>query len=521
MNNGKFNKMQIIVVPNSEDLIPGYARVSSREQAENTHALEQQIERLKAAGATVIYVDIESRSKDDREELAEVLHLIETRRCKEAIFVRIDRMTDSSVLLEKAITICLESNVRVRGLDDAIDFHTVGGRLHARLLVNIARAEVERLAERVRHGWAHLRNRKVAMNPPFGYCKIDDAHKLDHTPFLCLLTDQPSDPALRGTTEMWLNGTAPAIVVQGLSKAMIAREIVETFLEKRTLRLTMRDINEHYGIQTFAHNNQPGKSKGGRVAQGMFRFSPGGLRNWLTNPVLQGHLCYLRGGEYKGRKEIHYNTHADERLISDEEAREIEAVLKHNHQVRGYGSTALKYPLSGLVFCGECRSSCYSVKGGRGKNQPGYNYYFQCKNWRVRGCTQKSLVRMEKAEDAVIDALLRQVNAITTTAEQITEKVEPLELQELRAELAFYQNAPGNRAEAIVSDLRRQIESFQHRTQREDSAQAGNRELLLQVFGNPVYWKTLGDEEKREIYRSLVDRVIVRNGQVEQVILKV
>jgi site-specific DNA recombinase len=43
-----------------EKRIPGYARVSSREQAENSHALEQQIARLKAAGATEIYFDVES-----------------------------------------------------------------------------------------------------------------------------------------------------------------------------------------------------------------------------------------------------------------------------------------------------------------------------------------------------------------------------------------------------------------------------------------------------------------------------
>ncbi|MFN6453089.1 MAG: zinc ribbon domain-containing protein [Nostoc sp. EfeVER01] len=61
---------------------------------------------------------------------------------------------------------------------------------------------------------------------------------------------------------------------------------------------------------------------------------------------------------------------------------------------RGYGTTALKYPLSGLIFCGECRSACYSVTGSRGRNLPGLNYYFQCKNWRLRACSQKQMVRM-------------------------------------------------------------------------------------------------------------------------------
>jgi len=499
--------MRIIVIPNALECIPGYARVSSREQAENSHALEQQIERLKAAGATEIYVDIESRSKDDREELHKVLQLIETRQCKEAIFVRIDRMTDSAVLLEKAIDLCIESGVRVRGLDDAIDLHTTGGRLHARILVTVARGEVERLAERVRHGWAYLRDRKVAMNPPFGYCKVEDRHELDHTPFLCLLAERKE-----------------------LSKAAIAREMVEAYLSQKSLRLALRIINERYGIQTFAHNNQNGKIKGGRVAREMFRFSFGGFRNWLTNPVLQGHIGYLRKSDRrsKGRFEIYYNTHPDQRLITDEEAQQVEEILARNKKVRGYGSTALRYPLSGLVFCGACRSSCYSLTGQKNYHRakrlgipPELNYYFQCKNWRLRACQQKTLIRMEVAEAAVIEALIARTEAIATVAEQPSNAVDPPELQALKAELTYYQQAPGNRAAAIVVDLQQQIDQFNRQKQTVSQQHSENRELLLKVFGDRSYWKTLLEEEKLEIYRALVDRVVIRDGQVERVDLKV
>ena len=39
--------------------IVGYARVSTQDQAENSHALEQQIARLKSAGAQKGYFDVE------------------------------------------------------------------------------------------------------------------------------------------------------------------------------------------------------------------------------------------------------------------------------------------------------------------------------------------------------------------------------------------------------------------------------------------------------------------------------
>jgi DNA invertase Pin-like site-specific DNA recombinase len=47
-------------------IIVGYIRVSSRGQGVDSHALKQQTTRLKSAGATEIFIDIESGSKDDR-----------------------------------------------------------------------------------------------------------------------------------------------------------------------------------------------------------------------------------------------------------------------------------------------------------------------------------------------------------------------------------------------------------------------------------------------------------------------
>ena len=64
--------------------------------------------------------------------------------------------------------------------------------------------------------------------------------------------------------------------------------------------------------------------------------------------------------------------------------------LSDNRQRRGYGSTALKYPLPGLVICAECRSTCYSqpavMNYSRAKRlgiPKVYHHYFQYKNWRV------------------------------------------------------------------------------------------------------------------------------------------
>jgi DNA invertase Pin-like site-specific DNA recombinase len=507
--------------------IIGYARVSSREQAENSHALEQQIARLKAAGATEILSDVESGTKDDRQAFNCLMDLLDNKAIDEVVVTRLDRLTRSLLTLRKAMLDFQISGVNFRALDDSIDLSTAAGKFHLNMLGALAEMEVDRLAERVKHGWQHLRNRKVAMNPPFGYVKVNDRHELDHTPFVCLLEERPEDPKQWGNSEMWGDTAAPSPAVTGRSKSAIAREIVDAYLDKRSLRLALRVIYERYGIQTFANNNQPGKAKGGRVARDLFRFSPPGLSNWLTNPVLQGHVCYLRkknGRHLKADKwDIHYNTHSEQRLITDEEAKQIQEIAQHNHVVKGFGSTALKYPLSGLVFCGECRGSWYSVCGRKNYNHPerGYNYYFQCKNWRSRACSQKTTIRMEVVEETVIDTLLKRREAIAQIAERPPEHIDPPELKALRAELAYYDNAPGNRAEVIKADLRRQIEVFQSKQGVLTVQESENRELLLQVFGDRSYWKTLLDEEKQEIFRALVERIVLKDGKVEQVILKV
>lgn len=522
-------------------LITGYARVSSREQSENSHALEQQQARLLQAGAVEICSDVESGRRDDRKNFKIMMEKVKKGEIKEIVITRLDRLTRSLPTLRKTVDELIKYGVNLRALDDSIDFSTAAGKFHLNMLGALAEMEVDRLSERVKHGWQHLRDRKVAMNPPFGYTKVDDGYLMDHAPFLCI-----RDTKIE------------------MSKAALAREIVDAFLEKQTLRLALRLINERYGIQTFAHNNTDGRKLGGRVARDIFRFSPGGLRNWLTSPVLCGHTCYLRkkDGQWRDQSEwdIHENTHPTQRLITDYELKTICAILQRNAIVRGYGRAALKYPLSGLIFCGECRSACYSTKGSRGK-QPGYNYYFQCKNWRLRACGNKQMVRMEIVESAVISHLIERASNITQLAQTPPEYIELPELQQLRSQLAGLEALGHNPAlELAKNDLRSQIRALAERSKTKNVVDEELQQLLLDSFSDPEYWKWiqfgakkmgeastqtdhlvtytqptdkaspifsslplegLTSDHKRQIYRDLVKRIMVRDGQVVGVELKV
>jgi hypothetical protein len=231
-------------------------------------------------------------------------------------------------------------------------------------------------------------------------------------------------------------------------------------------------------------------------------------------------LAYLR----ERQPQIVYNTHPDQRLLTEEEFRKIQEILDHNRSVRGWGFRALKYPLSGLIFCAECGGSCYSLTAGpRGKNRKKRDYYyFQCKNYRMNACSAKKSIRMDAVEQVVVAHLLQKAKKVAELAATPTQPIEPPELQQLQSQLAGLEQLGHNPAiESAKNELRSQIDNLLVKTAVYNSFSQEKQELLLLTFSDPMYWFTLLDDEKRQIYRALIEKVIVREGEVEKVISKV
>lgn len=484
--------------------IIGYARVSSKEQAQNSHALEQQIERLKQAGAEEVLADVESgwKNESDRTNLKQLMLLVENRQVDQVLVTRLDRLSRRGLKSFQIIEKFLKSNVTLKALDESFDLTTAAGRAMAGQLVVFAQFHSDQKAESIRHGWEHLRSKKVAIQPPFGYKVIDGKYELNHEPFLCLID---------GHIEF--------------TYAAIAHDLVNIFFEQQTLRKTLAHINQKYGIQFFSHCSKSGKKLNGRSGR-MFRFSLMGFRNWLLNPVLQGHTAYRK------QAEIYYNTHLEHRIISPDEFSEIEKIFKQNKAIRGYGTNARrKYPCSGLVFCADCRGACYSATGTRNyyrAKRLGIPiekiYYFQCKNWRIRGCSQKTMIPMQTVEDAIITSLTQKASKIVAGKMNFTATVVKSEkLLQLESQLKGLQQLGKNPAiDEAIANLQLQIEAevSQHQQASQNSQEVEKRrKLCAEVFSDSQFWLQLTDEDKRRIYRELVDKVLVRDGKVVSVSL--
>lgn len=393
----------------------GYGRVSSREQAFDSHALEQQIERLKTAGAKEIYQDVQSGKRDDRPALEEVMNLVRQGAVNELIITRIDRLARSLIKLRECIEIFLDSGVNLRILDQQIDLSTSQGKLMVNILGALAEWEVDLLSERVQHGKQHRRNQKKACESyPWAYRLVNDLYALDERPFLCLLCDRP-----KNYLQLY---NAEVDRLPGLTVKDVARDCVDIFLQEKGLSRAVKAIFKKYGLsKTRAKKNG---------ADGVLHWTTSGLRNWLLNPVLRGHTVYFKRLTTSEGKRIPkdekdwqyiYDTHPQHRLISDEEYREIQQIIELS---RGEGSPCLYDPPKGnsryrtytyqrgLVFCAECGSKCMTKSArykSRGENKKtlGMYYYYACRYARM-GCNNLKSTRKEKIEEVLITTLLEK-----------------------------------------------------------------------------------------------------------------
>lgn len=473
----------------------GLARVSNREQAENSHALEQQIDRLHRENLDRLYCDVQSGRSGDRPGLNKLLADIKKGEIKSVTVTRLDRFARMPPQkLWKILTLFEEHGVALRALDQHLDTETAAGRLQINILASMASFYSDDLSERVRHGWSHLRDRKVAVNPPFGYLKDADTEKhiLDHRPFLCRLDTREEE-----------------------TRSQIARAIIDAFLEGRSLFSCLKIINERYGIYNFVHVDKSGNKVKGRVCRDMFRFSRTGLRAFLLNPILCGHLGYLR--KQKHRTIVIRDTHPDEAIMTDDEQAEILSILSENRQRRGWGFGAKKFALSGMAVCGECRKSAYVSRGSTLKS--GYTvYYFQCGNYPMRACTNKKMVRLDAIEPMVDRVLRERAEAIAALAsEPIEDRQKSPELIKVEDEIKMLKSIP-NASGAIqiaIADLQQKAASLQVEQQESDRTEEDLRLKLVAAFSDPALWENLTTEERRRIYQLFVEKVSISHGDVQ------
>lgn len=458
----------------------GYARVSREEQANKKHGLETQLNRLAKAGCTEIFQDVASgRSWGDakRGDFQRVIELVKQKRVKQITVTALDRLSRESTTSAKFLQTLEETGVLIYELDSDryINFIDPNDWYESRQKGIRAEFESRKTSKRVRDGYQNLRDlRKANPRIPYGYKRVNQQYVLDP------------------------------------EKAAIAREAIDLYLSRKALPVVTRVIYEKYGK----------------------RWSVSGLRMWFLNPVLVGHTPYDRKKPKPANlpqgNQIIYNTHADQALMTEDEQRAIAEILTENIKVWGRNRTAFINPLSGLVFCGECGVSCDLLSKPSGGKKVEFHrlrsFYCRTRSKKPAGqyCSQKSTYKFETIEAAAIAALIQRADQIAQVAQLPAQQIEPVELRELRAQLAALENLGYNVAIAQAKEqIRSQISNLEYGLTVGVNIDSELRNVLVETFANPSFFETLPDGDKKAIYRALIDRITLKDGEVISVILKI
>ncbi|MDZ8054595.1 MAG: fdxN element excision recombinase XisF [Aulosira sp. ZfuVER01] len=504
-------------------IIVGYARVSSREQAVDSHALEQQIARLKAAGATEIFQDIQSGSKDNRPALKELMKSIIEGKTDEVIITRIDRIARSLPKLRECIEIFVTTGVNLQILDQQIDLTTSQGKLMVNLLGSLAEWETDLLSERVRHGKKYRRDKKAASESyPWGYKTVNDQYQLNEAPFLCLISNRPSN-----YRELYQETDVTKL--NGLTVKEIARDCIDIFFDAKGATRALKVIFQKYGLAKINYRRTG--------SDGKLHWTVTGFIWWLSNPVLCGHTAYrqrINLGKGKRKKnqrenwEFIYNTHPEHRLITDEEYLEIQRILKFNNkkgpianpEIDGTNSYREYAYQSGLVFCAECGSKCITKSAKR--RDGGKYYYFACR-YAGMGCKNLISTRKQNIEDVLIQTLVQRSQTLASESEQSPLPQEKSEkLKELESRLDALNRIPGfdPDLENLKAKVRQQIEE-EINPFISDSILNKSTEEIIRAGNNLAIWHTLSPDDKVKIFPQIVHRIAVQNKEVKEVTLKI
>ncbi|WHY98839.1 recombinase family protein [Peribacillus simplex] len=125
--------------------IIGYARVSTKDQD-----LELQVDKLNEYGCEKIFMEKQSGTKSDREELARALDYL--REGDKLIVYKIDRLARSTFDLHKIAKELQERGIGLVFIKKQIDFTTPSGKLMFTMLGAIAEFERDLIAERTAEG---------------------------------------------------------------------------------------------------------------------------------------------------------------------------------------------------------------------------------------------------------------------------------------------------------------------------------------------------------------------------------
>lgn len=482
----------------------GYGRVSTAEQANDSHALESQESRLRQAGCQKIICEVGSGMSDTRKGFRDIWNLIKTGQTASISVTRIDRISRKLLTLRQFVEDCNDRNVVIRAIDQGIFSDTPHGKFALNIMGSLAEWELDNLKERVDRGWKYLQeSRRAPGIVPFGY--------------------------LRGEDERYCPAKEVEYRNTGKSRWEVANEVICAVEKHCTVRRAVRELFEFYGERI---GSKPEEDYPREI----------GLRYWLKNPVLRGHIGYyyryvnrdkVNGRWVKDQKPIILIPNQHEALISPERWDVIERILEQSTRQRDQ-STWITKPLAGLIRCPVCRSKFKSLKGKKNSTEEESLRHtrWYCNNLYRQDtpCQNRRSILNDKLEFSVHQALIEKARRISSLMEDQMNNSsssssfppsEDKEIRKLRDSLASLDAIASNPAiEIAKADIERQIEILLEAKKEGQQVKHLLAEDLVQAMENTQFWEWLTPLKRRSYYLRFVESVWVLDGEVVAIDLR-
>ncbi|WP_017655990.1 fdxN element excision recombinase XisF [Fortiea contorta] len=505
-----------------------YARVSTDEQAEDEGALIKQMRRLRAAGATQIYYDVESRTSDRRQGLLQLIEDINASppgKVSKLLFIRIDRLTSSSMTFYQLMDALKKKGIQPYALDEPFDLSSIGGELTIDVRLAASKYEVKMLAMRVKKERdTRKANKKPHWNAPLGYIVEHDKYKQDHRPCVCLIAQKKE-----------------------LTRSQLMRFVFDTFLAVGTVSQTARVLHETLGIQAnvvpkatesrinilkdteeIILENIHKSRQGGlnlRYPHTGLKWSVSGLRSILVNPVYAGGTLYNTVVRPKGHRkpfdewEVTWGTHEDEAIITRDEHERIKAMIRENRNNRWANEQKYVNPFANLVKCAHCGAAYSRQCKKLVKSKNFVRHHYQCSFYRSGACQNGRMIASDELEKQVIKHLVLAAERLATIVEQeVTTTQETPEIKTLRASLNTLEALPSNPAIAKAKeDIRIQIANAIATTNNTSKQYLIAKERIVIAFANERYWQNLEIQDKQTLLKGCIKKIIVDGNTVTTV----
>jgi hypothetical protein len=339
---------------------------------------------------------------------------------------------------------------------------------------------------------------------------VTEKYQLDRRPIICLIAERP-DNYQDLSQELELDR------LPSISRADIAKDIVKTFREIKHLKKAVNAIYEKYGLVPLP-NRYVGRSEDLVLPRTAYYF-----KEWLTNPVLEGHTAYLKyrdNGSLKPRSEwdIRENTHPQERLISPEEQEEINDILAVSR--KEIGARKQTSFLRGLVYCAECGNKTVFKTSHKAQ----YKYY-GCR-YSTQGCSNHQNTTLEDIDKAIIKAIFTRAHTLYEQGESKLDLTNSKELSELKEQLVAVEAVPNFENNLLLSNVRqellRNIDRLTQSLQNNVFSDGNAQQMINHPHArNLTFWYSLTETERSHIYYKLVEKVFVSHKSVFAVHLKV